>query len=131
MIFADLDASERLHLAVALRDRARALRRNGQQLPPRLADLADALMRPGAASGGQDYGRGAAGPDDGQRTIPSVLMDGPAAAARLGCSARTLRRVAASGDVASVLVNGRRRYRPADLEAYVAALPPGKRAKAG
>ncbi len=131
MIIADLNPAERLHLAVALRDRARALRRNGQQLPPRLAVLADALMmRPDPASSGQGYGLAGPAGDDRRAAHPSAaLLNAGEAAARLGVSDRTLRRAAAAGDVVSVLENGRRRYRPGDLEAYVAGLPPGKRAR--
>lgn len=131
MIIADLDAAERLHLAVALRDRDRVLRRNGSGLPPRLRQLADDILRPGlrpeAARSGQDYGPGAAAGDDGRAASPmAVLLNADEAAARLRISARSLRRAAASGDLTSVAVNGRRKYRPGDLEAYVTGLPPGK-----
>jgi hypothetical protein len=45
VIWLDLGPGERAHLAVAILDRARELRRNGSQLPPRLERLAVDLLR--------------------------------------------------------------------------------------
>jgi hypothetical protein len=52
LILLDLDQIERVHLAVALADRARELRRDGRALPPRLERLAADLLA--GCDGGRD-----------------------------------------------------------------------------
>lgn len=123
MIVLDLTDAERLHLAAALRDRARRLQRDGRTLPPRLTELAAGLLRPDAATTGHNSPRPAAAPQhDG------ALLCGAAEAARLlGISVRTLRRRAATGQVPSVIDGGRRRYQRTALQRYVQTLPAGRK----
>lgn len=124
MILLDLDAAERLHLAIALRDRARQLRRDGRALPARLVDLADALSQPRPATTGQPLPASSA-PGDLE---PAWLLNCTEAARLLGWSTRTLDRRAAAGDIPSVQVNNRRRYRRTDLQQYVTTLASRKAA---
>ena len=51
-----------------------------------------------------------------------LLLDYNAAAARLGVSERTVRRLVAAGSLPAVVVGGCRRVRAADLAGYVEAL---------
>jgi excisionase family DNA binding protein len=123
MILLDLDEAERLHLAAALRDRDRALRRDGRSLPPRLAELAAGLLRTQAATSG----RNSRSPTKATDAEPEWLMSAGDAARLLGVSVRTVRRRAATGALPSVRDGNRRRYERTALQRYVAALPPGRR----
>jgi excisionase family DNA binding protein len=122
VLLLDLTEAERLHLAAALRDRQRALRRDGRTLPPRLTELAAGLIGPQAATAG----RKSPTPATTTKVGDAWLMSGSQAARLLGVSDRTLRRRAAAGDIPSVLDGNHRRYRRTDLERYVKQLPPGR-----
>lgn len=121
-MFLDLSPAEQVHLAVALNEQQRALRRNGQRLPARLVELADGLLRSAAASDGQHSPPAVetAQPDD------ALLIRAPEAARLLGLSSRTLRRLTAAGDVPSVRIGAIRRYRRHELEALITELPTGQ-----
>lgn len=127
MILLDLTPAERLHVAAALRDRARRLRRNGGTLPDRLTQLAEGLERSAAATSGHPLPPRTAPADD--HDTPSrerLLLVGRKAAHLLGVSERTLRRRAARGEIPSVWEGRRRRYRLEDLAKYAAELPAGR-----
>jgi excisionase family DNA binding protein len=131
VILLDLSPVERLHLGIALRDRRKVLRRDGQDLPPRLRQLGDAL-RPEAVMGGldsADHAAAANAGDLGGPRVPAFFVCPGRAASLLGISVRTLRRLAAAGTVPSVAAGRGRKYRLADLERYAAALPPGKQVR--
>ncbi|MFJ5638570.1 helix-turn-helix domain-containing protein [Streptomyces sp. NPDC093223] len=115
-----------MHLAAALRDHARALRRDGRTLPPRLAELASGLLRSEPASSGRNSPRSAGSSQD----QPSGLLVSAGEAARLlGVSSRTVSRRAASGALSSVRDGNRRRYERAALQRYIDALPSGRSAE--
>ncbi|WP_369222447.1 helix-turn-helix domain-containing protein [Streptomyces sp. R39] len=124
MILLDLDPAERIHLAIALRDRARQLRRDGRTLPARLVELADTLSQSRPATTGQPLPVS----DTSGDLEPAWLLSSTEAARLLGCSTRTLDRRAAAGEVPSVQDGNRRRYRRTDLQQYVATLAPRKAA---
>jgi hypothetical protein len=107
-----MDNSLRLHVAVAIRAHLRGLRRDGLAPPPGLAELADRLLLSGHQR--PELGCWCGGGDAG----PAVLVGAPAAAASLGVSPRSLRRLAATGAVPQVHVGRRVLYRPADLERF-------------
>jgi hypothetical protein len=112
----DLTPAERLHLAAALRDYGRDLRRNGRRLPERLERLADAL--PCMNDTAQKFGIPGVASDD--ESGSSIHLCAAEAAARAGCSGATLRRAAASGRLAAKRI-GRRAWavHPLDLEAWM------------
>ncbi|BCB79141.1 hypothetical protein GCM10022251_19660 [Phytohabitans flavus] len=108
------------HLAVALRRHLRTLRADGVPPPAALVALADALLsgqeRPklgcwcGCADAGTTVAPGAA-----------ATVDAATAAGLLGISVRSLRRLAASGQIPQVRIGRRVRYRLADLERFLEA----------
>ena len=126
MLILDVAPELRAHLAVAIRDHVRRLRRDGQAVPADLSKLADALLsQPGAARSSQQQPplvNVAALPDPGNGTPAGpLLLRATDAAALIGCSVRQLARKTAAGEIASVRDGRSRRFRPADLAAYVEA----------
>lgn len=116
MVVLGLDDVLALHLTRALAEHGKWCRTNGIRLPEVLARLLDNL-----ACAGQERSTVAPGmfePDDGA----VLLLDYHAAAARLGVSERTVRRLAAAGKLAVVNVEGCRRIRATDLADYVKGL---------
>lgn len=101
MLILDLSPPVRAHLAVAIRSHARQLRRDGGSAPPELDQLAAALL------GQQPPAR-----DD------LSLLDIGAVAGRLGVSPSTVKRLIASGELASVLVRRRRLVRASDVDRF-------------
>lgn len=97
------------HISRALVEHLRWCRRNGVAEPPELAALLAALSgqeRPNLAT-------------QGERADPDAVLLGYAAAgARLGISARTVRRRVAEGRIPVVRDGRRRLIRVSDLDAY-------------
>jgi excisionase family DNA binding protein len=108
-----LAPDEHAHLVRALGAHARWCRENGGRLPPALAAVLDSLAR-----SGQERPK-LAPPPGGPEDVDVLLLDLPAVARRLSVSERTARRLAASGDLPSVLVGGCRRVRASDLANFV------------
>lgn len=124
MILLDLSPALRVHVALAVRDRIRQLRRNGIAVPPELGALANALWRPGEDRTGQERSEVAPTPGPGDRgatdgSAPPLLLPAPGAARRLGISERSLRRRVAAGDLTRVRIGRRVLYDPAELDEYV------------
>ena len=120
------------HLAVAVsryvREEQRAARASGRELPAALLDVAELLVilararpdatsfadpLPGAEAGDMNRGQGG-------------LVEKREAAAILRLSVRQVERLIASGKLVAVKVGGRTRIRRADLDAFVAGLPPSR-----
>lgn len=123
-----LDPVERRELLLALGQRQRLLPSDAL-LPPALAALTEVLtdldrVRKGQAGSAPRFALDAlaAQGDDRHVLIPlTVSFDGAAAA--LGVSQSTLKRLVRSGEMPTVKVAGRRLVRHADLTAYVDRLP--------
>lgn len=112
----ELDGPARAHLRRALEAHRVWCRSNGHRLPPELDALAGSIAVTN-------------GPRRPSVDVTPVAQDGagvaltlPEAAGRLRVSDRTVRRLVASGRLASVVVAGRRRIRPAALDAFLDSL---------
>ncbi len=114
ILFSDSDRLHR-HLTRAIELYARACHADGGVLPSELADLYAAMNGPERTKLEDDA-------DERDVASMSILLTYQEAADRLGVSERTLRRLAARGDLATVSIGRARRIRPADLEAFVEAL---------
>lgn len=114
-------------LVEVLRWFASECRRNGASVPSWLPPFVAAMERNPATGGhGRPEFDGLADGLDGAgvfvRTGPPMLLTMPEAAAVLGLSERTIRRLVAAGEITPVKVLGRPRLRRDDLTAYVAGL---------
>lgn len=106
----------RNHLTRALAQHCRWCRTNGIAVPAWLTEIVVEL-----AQSGQERPvvvPGEFGPHDGD----VLLLDYASAAARLGVSDRTVRRLTSAGSLRSVEVAGCKRIRVTDLVAYVEGL---------
>ncbi len=118
----DLDASCWAHLHAALQMHRRWCRENALAMPSDLTALSEHANRVRDRQTPPGAGVSAA-------LVDAVSMSALTAtysdvARRLGVSKRTVERLAAAGTLPSVDVGGVPRIRVADLEAYVASLPP-------
>lgn len=98
-------------------------RTNG--LPPakRLTQLAESWS--GLVRAGQDRPDHQPQRDDVDNgLVPSVLVNESETARLLGVSERTVRRRAAAGELVAVRIGAAKRYRKADIEAYIDSLTP-------
>lgn len=113
------------HVAVALDQHRRRLRRDGVRCPAAFGALADALgvmARQGSAPLPDPGTHGDASP-----VTPDLLTRGDVARA-LSCSESTADRLIHRGDLPSVrLADGLVRVRTSDLHAYLASLPAARR----
>jgi len=123
MIVADLDDRAAGFLIIAIEDLRRRMTYTGVSMPPGVAELAAALR--------QRLSQGQAGPAldslaaaaDAVRVSPLAITYDEAAAL-LGVGRSSVKRLVASGRIATVSIGGAVRIRAADLEAYVAELAP-------
>ena len=107
------------HLAAALKAHIRELRRDGVPVPSSLADLASVC-----ATGGQQRPAFDNPRDTGDHPgMDQLAVDYRDAAARLGISDRSVRRLVAEGTLPAVEVAGCARIRVKDLAEYVDGLP--------
>lgn len=106
----------RNHLTRALAQHCRWCRANGIAVPVWLHQLLDELAHAGQERPIRPPGE--FGPHDGD----VLLIDHANAAARLGVSERTVRRLVAAGKLPAVSVAGSRRIRVTDLATYVEEL---------
>ncbi len=112
-----LDDQGRVHLAVALAEHRRRLRRDHLVMPDSLEQLAATLGLPAAASSGQQR-------QDFDEVVRSgdadgVLLDTATTARALGVSERTVRRLIAERAIPSMTVGRARRIHRDDLDAYL------------
>lgn len=111
----------RRHLAAAVAEHVRRLRRDGLAVPAELTRLTAAI----SASGGPERPT----LDDASSRVDSAGMqpltvDYRDAAEVLGVSERSVRRAVRAGDLPAVRVAGSVRIRTADLTGYVEGLAP-------
>lgn len=125
MLILDLAPELRMHVAAAIRDHVRRLRRDRVPIPPELRQLAEALIAACPARSSQEQTSSHPAPRAWQPAAGTpaepFMLRAPDAAALLGFSPRTLARKVAAGEIPSVKDGRSRRYRPADLAAYVEA----------
>lgn len=115
MIFAvELDWTAAAHLRRALEAHGRWCREQGIPMPDALRELT------GLASVGQERPKHAAVVEFADAA--PMLLDYGAAAARLGVSTRTVRRLVAAGDLRSVRIGASRRVHVDDLDTYTSTL---------
>lgn len=112
------------HVALALARYEREARSDGQVVPPELAALRVfvtdcAQRRPDATPEGRlDPVR------DSEVMHANPLLSRRETATALRCSTRTVDRLIARGELLGVKVEGSTKVRHADLDAYIAGLPP-------
>jgi excisionase family DNA binding protein len=137
LVVGSVDAELARHLVIALGRHRRWCREQRVPMPAALDELVEVLgasVRASAqeravvpaANGGQirpdpanvvaGVDRCGGGPDPAP--VTPLTVDYATAGARLGRSARTVRRMVADGQLVPVVVGGRRRIRVADLEAF-------------
>lgn len=108
------------HLALAVKEHVRELRRSGLPVPAVLLDLVTVCATGGQArptlDGPTGTGEGAA--------MDELTVDYRSAAGRLGVSDRSVRRLVRAGQLPAVEVGGAKRIRVADLREYVDRLQP-------
>lgn len=121
-----LDTRERRELLLALAQRQRALRADGATLPPALFALAEALAGIGKVTSGQGGSTLDAAADDvdAHPVLAPLAVTFTAAAAAIGVSTSTVKRLVTAGQLPTVKVMGRTLVRTADLAGFVASLPP-------
>lgn len=115
------DLALAMHLSIALQMYREQLERNGSSVPVGLRDLeaiASFRVRPG--QGGSVFDRTCVC-GDGAAVTPRLLTFAQVGSA-LSTSLSTVKRLAGSGALVTVRVNGAPRVRVADLDSYVAGL---------
>jgi excisionase family DNA binding protein len=111
------------YLAVAVRRLGEELRRNGDRLPPLVAEFGVAMTQRATACHGVPDVTGLRPEVEGGRD-GALLLTRDGAAWLLGVSVRTVSRLVAAGELRPVKVLGATRFRRPDLEAYAAGLTP-------
>ncbi len=113
----DVSPEELAHLERALVEHRQWCKRQGLELPSALVML---LERTWEARHGQHRPRPVMLPNvsDDRPAGPDDLLNTAGAAARLGVSARTVRRLVAAGQLHPVRIGRATRYRPADLDEF-------------
>jgi excisionase family DNA binding protein len=111
------------YLAVAVRRLGEELRRNGDRLPPLVAEFGVAMTQRATAGHGVPDVTGLRHEVEGVRD-GALLLTRDGAAWLLGVSVRTVSRLVAAGELRPVKVLGATRFRRDDIEAWAAALTP-------
>ena len=108
------------HVAVALAEHCRRLRRDGLRVPPELAVLVAAF----SVSDGQGRSIGALDDGLGEGVGMPMAFTFKETADLLAVSESTVRRAVTSGELLAVRIGASRRVRSADLTRYVEQLLP-------
>ncbi len=117
LLIADFDDADCAELAAALKDRRSRLRQVYRAQRPNLQALERACaQRVREGHVGPIPARGASSPDDAPMRMGLTIEE---AADALACSASTVKRAIASGDLVTFTIGSARRVYVADLEAYI------------
>lgn len=121
-----LDPRERHELLLALAQRQRAMRADGATLPPGLFALAEAVAGVSKGQGGPTVDA-AADDVDAHPVLAPLAITTTTAAAAIGVSTSTVKRLVAAGQLPTVKLMGRTLIRAADLAGFIGALTPTHR----